>query len=217
MFKKSLICLGLSAFAMVANAHELWVEKDASGVARVYLGEPEDGPDKGDPVKNMAAGAKVFNDDMSKTVPVTVREDHLEAKPAGAGDVRVVNHAVWKPWKNDDGTFTAALMHARYGREETKAAMDLELVPTAASSDTFTLTFKGKPLANQDVVLFGPDKDAEPKELETDASGHVEVPAEGKGRFILAATHNDAANGAEIGGQKVDKFYYGTTTTFVVE
>jgi uncharacterized GH25 family protein len=217
MFKKTLLCFGLTAFATLASAHELWVEQDASGVARIYIGEPEEGPDKGDAVKNMSAGAKVFTSDAARTSPVSIREDHLEAKPGEDGDVRVINHGVWKPWKNDDGTHTAALMHARYGREESKAVMDFELVPTAPASNTFTLMFKGQPLAEQEVVLFGPDKAAEPTELKTDANGVVTVPVEGKGRFIIAANHSDAANDAAIDGQKIDTFYYGTTTTFIVK
>lgn len=217
MFKKTLACLGLTALATLASAHELWVEQDAEGVARVYIGEPEEGPDAGEAVQNMAAGAKVFTTDISKAAPVTVKNDHLEAKPAGAGDIRVVNDGVWKPWKNEDRTFTAPLMHARYGRSDTQAAMDFELVPTAAGANQFALTFKGKPLANHDVVMFRPEHDAKPVELKTDAKGVVEAPAEGKGRFILAANHNAPANGASIGGQKIDGYYYGTTTTFTVE
>lgn len=217
MLKKTLACLGLTALATLASAHELWVEQDAEGVARVYIGEPEEGPDAGDAVRNMAAGAKVFTTDISNAVPVTIKDDHLEAKPTGAGDIRVVNDGVWKPWKNEAGTFTAPLMHARYGRSDTQAAMDFELVPVAAGANRFTLMFKGEPLANHDVVMFAPERDAKPVGLKTDAKGLVEAPTEGKGRFILAANHNAPANGASVGGQKIDGYYYGTTTTFNVE
>ncbi|WP_462381168.1 nickel uptake transporter family protein [Pseudomonas sp. Marseille-QA0892] len=217
MFKKTLACLGLSALATLANAHELWVEEDANGVARVYIGEPEEGPDAGEAVQNMAAGAKVFTTKIDDAAPVTVKHDHLEAKPAGTGDIRVVNDGVWKPWKNEDGTYTAPLMHARYGRTDPQAAMDFELVPTTAGADRFTLTFKGEPLANHDVAMFGPEQGAKPIELKTDGKGIVEAPVKGRGRFIIAANHNAAANGASVDGQKVDRYYYGTTTTFNVE
>ncbi|ENA29864.1 hypothetical protein HMPREF1487_08118 [Pseudomonas sp. HPB0071] len=216
ILRNALLCIGLGSVVLNASAHELWLERDASGPIRVYLGEPDEGVlETGETIAALAPTTQVFTHDRNATAKVVAREDHLEAAVNEQGDVRSYNDQVWKPWKDEQGHYTAALMHARAGRTETKALLDYELVPAAANSNRFTLLFKGKPLAEHDVVLFDPKNQA--LKLKTDSQGVVDVPAKEKGRFILASGYQTPANGYEVAGQKMDNLYYGTTTSFIVD
>lgn len=206
----------LSALALPAHAHELWLERDGNGPVKVFLGEPDqDVIESGETVAALAPTTRIISQDSASQKPLTIKDDHLEAAIDGSADVRAVNDQVWKPWENDKGELTAALMHARWGRTEAKAGMDLELVPEKANGDRFTLMFKGQPLADNDVMLITPTNKAQ--QLKTDKQGLVELKIDAPGRYILAGGHEIAANGQNVAGQKVDRIYHGTTTSFVAE
>lgn len=214
MLKKSLIALVLSSIAVAASAHELWIERDGQGPVRVYVGHAEGEPDKGESVAKLEANTAVFTTDNKQLAALAVKEDHLEARLATQGDARMVNDLVWKPWKTKDGEFQAAVFYARAGRTDTNAVVDFEFVPLAANSDTFTLIYKGKPLADIEINVISPEKWT--KTLTTDAQGRVTVPVKEKGRFILVGGHTVAADkDTEIAGQKVDKLLYTTALSFV--
>lgn len=214
MIKKSLVTLLLSSFAAASFAHQVWVERDATGPAKVYVGDVDGERDHGDDVKKLEATTKVFGKDAKKTVKVTAHNDYLEAEVSGAGDVRLINDQVWKPWKNKEGELQAAVFNSRAGRTETAAALDFELVPTAVNSNTFTLTFKGKPVADKKVTIVNPDQWV--KGFKTDSNGRIDVPVKDKGRYILMSSH-DVKGEAEVAGQKVQKLSYTTTLSFVAE
>lgn len=206
----------LGALALPAHAHELWLERDGGGPVKVFLGEPDQNViEKGETISALAPTTRIITKDSAKQVALSVENDHLEAKVDGNDDVRAVNDQVWKPWENDKGELTAALMHARWGRTETQGQMDLELVPEKANGDRFTLMFKGQPLADNDVMLITPKNKAQ--QLKTDNKGLVELSLDAPGRYILAAGHEIAANGQSVAGQKVDRLYHGTTTSFVAD
>ncbi len=213
MIRKSLVTLLLSAFAIGAQAHQVWVERDATGPAKIYVGDVDGDRDAGDDVKKLEATTRVFGTDPKQTVKVVAKHDHLEAD-AGKGDVRLINDQVWKPWKNKEGQLQAAVFNSRAGRTETSAALDFELVPVAANSNTFTLLFKGKPLANKNVTIVNPEQWT--KGFKTDDAGRIEVPVAGKGRYILMSSH-ELKGDAEVGGEKVQKLSYTTTLSFVAE
>lgn len=216
MIKPIASLLLLGAIALPASAHELWLERVGNGPVKVYLGEPDQGViERGETIEALAPTTRIISNGSVKNAPLTVQPDHLEANVDGNADVRVVNDQVWKPWENDKGERTAALMHARWGRADTKAEMDLELVPVKADSDRFTLMFKGKPLANNEVMLITPENQAQP--LETDEQGVVDLAIEGAGRYILAAGYETPADGRTVAGQNVDRLYHGTTTSFAVQ
>lgn len=206
----------LGALALPSYAHELWLEREGSGPVKVFLGEPDqDVIEKGETVAALAPNTRIITPDSAKQAAITAKQDHLEASIDGTGTVRVVNDQVWKPWENDKGEVTAALMHARWGRSETEAEMDLELVPVKAESDDFTLLFKGQPLADNDVMLITPENEAQP--MKTDKQGRVQLSIDAPGRYILAAGHETPANGQRVAGQEVGRLYHGTTTSFVAE
>lgn len=214
MLKKSLLTLLLSSFFAAASAHQVWLERDGNGPARVYVGDADNQPDHGDDVAKLKNTTHVFMNDPSQHAELTVQEDHLDAAVKGAGDVRLINDQVWEPWKNRDGKYEAAIFNARAGRSETKAALDFELVPVTANGNVFTLTFKGKPVADKGVVVINPEKWS--KHFKTDKAGRIEVPVNAKGSFILVSQHQVAAN-TEIAGKKVEKLSYTATLSFVAE
>lgn len=216
MLKKSLMALVLSSMAVAASAHELWIERDGNGPVRVYVGHAEGHPDKGESVAKLEANTKVFTTDAKQLAKLAVKEDHLEATVATQGDARMVNDLVWNPWKTKEGGYQAAIFTARAGRTDTKAVLDFELVPVAANGNTFTLVYKGKPLAEADVNVISPEKWT--KTFTTDSEGRITLPIKEKGRFILVGAHNvDADKGTEVAGQKVDKLSYTTALSFVAE
>ena len=214
--QKTLLALAASTLTLSATAHQLWLERDATGPVRVYVGDADSEHDKGAEVARLAATTQVFTTDRAQTAKLAVKEEFLEADVAAPGDVRLFNDQVWKPWKAKDGNFQAAVFNARAGRTETRAVLDYELVPVAAGGNTFTLVFKGQPLANKSVTVITPDKWT--KGFKTDAAGRIDVPVSGKGRYVLVSSHEVPATGdVVIAGQKVAKLGYTTTLTFVAQ
>ena len=212
MFQKPLIALALSSCALAASAHQLWLERDAAGPARVYVGDVDDAPDTGAEVAKIAATTTVFRTDPAQPLALSVHNDHLEAAVSGAGDVRMFNDNVWKPWTTKEGVTKLAVFNAREGRSETRAALPYEFVPVATGSDTFTLGFRGQPVAGKAVTVVNPGKWS--KHLKTDAQGRVTVPVGDKGRYVLIAAHSvDEAR--TVAGQQVSKVDYTATLSFV--
>lgn len=212
MFKQTLLALALSSTALTAAAHQLWLERDASGPVRVYVGDADDAPDRGEEVVKISTTSKVFGNDPAKPVALVVKDDHLEAALPGTGDARLFNDQVWKPWKTREGALKAAVFNARAGRSETKAVLDYEFVPVTANASTFTLLFRGQPVGNKPVTVIAPEKWA--KRFRTDAQGRIEVPVRGTGRYVLIAAHSvDEAR--QVAGETVAKVDYTATLSFV--
>lgn len=214
MIKKSLALLALSSFALAASAHQVWIERDATGPAKVYVGDVDGERDHGDDVAKLAATTQVFTKDVKQLAKLSVKPEYLEAAVTDAGDVRLINDQVWKPWKNKDGQLQAAVFNSRAGRTETNAALDFELVPVKANGNVFTLTFKGQPVADKKVTVVNPDQWT--KGFKTNKDGRIEVSAKEKGRYILMSNH-EVKGDYEIAGEKVQKLSYTTTLSFVAK
>ncbi len=218
MFKKSLLAsLLCSLVAVNTQAHQLWITQDDNkGPARVYMGDADGEVDTGDDVAKLAETTQVFTKDRKQLAKLTVKNDHLEAAVSGNDDVYLFNDQVWKPRKNKEDKFQASILTSRAGRTATKPTQDFELVPVNANGDEFTLTFKGQPLANNSVSVVTPDKWK--KTFKTDGAGRVSVPIKEKGRYVLIANHNLAAEAnTVIAGQAVDKLSYTTTLSFIAK
>jgi hypothetical protein len=214
MSKMTVLSLLFASFAFSAQAHQMWLERGEAGQVRAYLGETIDEPDSGEIVANLVQTTELFTSDRTAPVSLVAKADHLEATVTGDGDVRLYNEQVWAPWKLDDGTYQAAAFQARAGRTETAPVFDLELVPVAAGSDTFTLMFKGAPVANADVTVISPA--IWQKTLKTDAAGRVTVPIRETGRFVLVAEHEEKTQRA-IAGQTIASLIHIASLSFVAE
>ncbi len=212
MPKTILFTIALISLASTAGAHQIWLERGAGEVVRVYLGEAEIAPDRGEHVAGLAATTQVFTTDRTQASRLEAKDDHVEARVTGAGDVRLINDQAFKPWKTEEGLMKAAVFTAREGRTETRAMLDYEFVPASADGNVFTLQFKGQPLAGKEVTVIDPEKWT--KRLVTDANGRVDVPLKGIGRYILFADHS-VDESRKVAGQAVAQVGYTTTLSFV--
>lgn len=209
------LALGLTtalALCLPASAHEVWLERDGAGPARIYLGEPADAvPDNGDPEFPKLQNPVVFTSDVAKPATLIRKANHIEATVAEPGDVRLRDDAVFEPW-DDENVKAGVIYYARSGRTDTKGVLDLELVPVAADSDEFVATFRGAPLADASVVIITPDKWQ--KTFKTDTAGKITVPSLGTGRYLVSVTHELAEKG-QVHGDPVEKVMHVSTLTFV--
>lgn len=213
MLKTIPSALAVLLLASPAAAHEVWLERDGAGPARVYLGEPaEPVPPGGDPEFAKLKTPVVFTASQDKPAALTRKADHLEAAVSGPGDVRLVDSSVFAPWKGNKGALEGAMFHARAGRSETRTALDLEITPLAPNGDAFVVAYKGKPLADASVMLINPERWS--KSFKTDAAGKVTVPTTWDGRYLLAINHT-ADEPGKVQGQDVTKVHHVSTLTFV--
>ncbi|MEE4452956.1 DUF4198 domain-containing protein [Novosphingobium resinovorum] len=200
----------LALAAPAAQAHEVWIERDGTGPARIYLGEPGEAlPPGGDP-----------EFDHLKTPQLLPASKAAMARKAGylevavpAGDVRAHDDTVFAPW-GEDGKKEGVAYFARAGRAEARSAMPFEIAPVSAGGDRFVLVRDGKPVADAQVTVISPDKWT--KAVRTDAQGTLAVPLREKGRYILTASHKDEAGGETSLG-KVAVLHRIATTTFISE
>ncbi|OAH46385.1 nickel uptake transporter family protein [Sphingobium yanoikuyae] len=208
MLKWTSALLAIACLPAMAQAHEVWVERDGAGPARIYLGEPGDPlPEGGDPEFEKLKAPKL----VPASSAAQVRKAGYIEVAVPAGDVRVIDDSVFDPW-GEEGKKEGVIYYARAGRSEAKAGMPLEIVPTAAGANSFTLVRDGKPLAGVKVTAISPDKWS--KGFVTDAQGRVTLPIKEKGRYILTATQEEKGD-LNLRGAKVATLYNIATLTFV--
>lgn len=203
------IVIALAVPAM-ADAHEVWVERDGAGPARIYLGEPAEAmPAGGDPeFKNLVA-PRIVGQDGARQVR---RAGFIEADVA-PGDVRVTDDSVFKPW-GDPGAKEGVVYYARAGRSGPATQMAYEIAPLSAGANRFALYRSGKPVGGAKLTLISPDRRS--VELTADSDGSVAVPVDGKGRYLLSAAQVETGR-LRVAGGGVDKLHHIATTTFVVD
>ncbi len=212
MKRKPFLFLVLLAAAGMAQAHQLWIERDATGPARVFVGDVDGERDRGDDVAKLAGTTRLFASDPASPITLAAHDDHLSATAPARTDLRLVNDQVWKPWKGKDGTLKAAVFNAREGRRDTRAELDYEFVPTKAGADRFTLVFKGQPMAGKTVTVVDPGRWS--KRVKTDAQGQLSVPARGAGRYVLFAGHT-VKEARQVAGEQVGEVDYTATLSYV--
>lgn len=202
-----------ASLGLPAAAHEVWIERDASGPARIYLGEPADVvPDAGDPEFSNLKTPKLFQADPAKSAALVRRTNHIEAAVAGSGDLRLTDDNVFAPWAAEGGKWEGVVYYARAGREEPRTLLDLEISPVTANADRFTVNWLGKPLAGAKVTVVNADRWQ--KSFTADAQGRVDVPVTVPGRYLLSVSH-DVAGDRALGGKTVAKTIHVSTLTFV--
>lgn len=98
MIKFASALLALTALSTGAQAHEVWVERDGAGPARIYLGEPADVlPQGGDPEFEKLKAPRV----VPAANAAQVRKAGYIEVALPAGDVRVIDDTVFAPWGED--------------------------------------------------------------------------------------------------------------------
>ena len=194
-----------------AAAHEIWVEPSGKRVARIYLGEPDlPTPPGGDPEFKRLLKPLIFVNEPGRTAAVVRRADHLEARLPANGDVRVRDDRIFPPWKADE-KMAGVIYYARGGRTDTRAKLDLEIVPVRPNADQFVVMFRGKPLADAKVRVLAPGRWQQT--VTSDASGRISPPMLGRGRHILAVTH-EADESATVFDTQVARLQHVSTLTF---
>ncbi len=208
MMKCTAALLALISLPSLAQAHEIWVERDGAGPARIYLGEPAQPlPEGGDPEFEKLKQPRLI---PASGAAGTRKTGYIEVA-VPAGDVRVVDDSVFDPW-GEEGKKEGVVYYARAGRSDATAKLPFEIVPTAPGADSVMLIRNGKPVPGATLTVITPDKWS--KAFTTDAQGRVALPLREKGRYILSATQEE--NGTlDLRGQKVAKLYHMATLTFV--
>lgn len=186
------------ATASSANADYFWIDRNAAG-ARIQAGELAKPQDQLPAVQ----GARAFLAD-GKAVPLDTRPGHYALAPM-AEDLRFTAS------RADDKRLT--LFHARFGRQETTAISDLELVPTTAGGNTFRLFWKGSPVAASQVNVF--TSEAWSRVLRPDADGTVSFKPSFPALYVLevSAQVNGAAT---VDGKKYEEVRHVATLSFRV-
>jgi len=213
MLKTMTSTLVVLMLAGQAAAHEVWLERDGAGPVRVFLGEPDyPAPPGADPEFPRLKGPLVFSSDPASPASLVRKADHLEATVAGAGDVRLVDRDIFEPERGADGSYSGRVFYARVGRAETKALVDLEIVPVKPNGNDFRLVFKGRPAAKEGVTVINPDGWL--KHTRADADGLVTIPTPWKGRYLVMIDKVEDGP-AELGGKTVSKVTHIATLSFV--
>ena len=194
-----------------AQAHEIWIERDATGPARIYLGEPGDKmPAGGDPEFAKLKAPRIL---AHADAVLTRRTGFLEVD-LPSGDVRAWDDAVFAPW-GPDGKKEGVVYYARAGRLEPQARLPFELAPVVANGSRFVLTRDGKPMPGVSVALYAPDRSK--TDLTTDATGTIETGETGvakPGRYLLVASNKEAGS-VSLPGGVVQTVHRITTTSYV--
>lgn len=198
--------LGLCAFASLAQAHMVWLERDSQeGASRAYFGEwPDDVRETREGPLKMLDGSQVSL--AGKSLDGKPQNDHLAFATQGKGDVRLVKTLVRET--------NRVVFVAKNGRAETQASSDFELVPSSAGSNTFTLLLAGKPVAKAEVKAFSPQKWG--KEFKTDDKGQVTLVLPWKGEYLLEVAHGVEGKG-EFDGKAYEKTRFVHTLAFTAE
>ena len=198
----------LLAVPATAQAHEVWIERDGKGPARIYLGEPAEAlPEGGDPEFAKLKAPRI----LSAPNATQLRKGGYLEVAVPAGDVRAWDDAVFAPWEAE-GKKEGIVYYARAGRAEPKATLPLEIAPATPNGDRFLLLRDGKPVGATKVTIVSPDKWT--KTLTTDAAGAITVPTRGAGRYLLTAAIKDEGAHATPAGP-VATLHRITTTSFV--
>ncbi len=206
-FGKTLAALALLGCAGAAQAHFVWLERSGDGAANAYFGEwADDEREKFDGLLSKVLVNPVVTSADGKTVKSSGHGvDSVAFATSGKGDVRLL-----QPHLYGD---TLVMFGAKAGRQDTKASLDLELVPSAADADTFVVQFQGKPLGKTEVTVFGPPKWQ--KNFYSDEAGRITIKTPWPGQYVMEVAHAENKAG-EADGKPYAKIRHVSTLTFNV-
>jgi hypothetical protein len=195
-----LIALAAMAFAGSAHADYLWLQREGAQ-ARAYAGE----------VARRSAALPAVKAPRAyladgKDLALAAQPGHIDVTAPEGQDLRLSASVV-----GDKGALT--VYQARFGRNETRAVNDLELVPTTPGGTTFKLVWKGQTVAASQVNVdtgagwrrtLAPAKD-----------GTVSLEAPFPGLYVLEVTAR--VNGAAtVDGKQYDDVRHTATLSFEV-
>lgn len=197
------------ALAVSAQAHFVWLERDATtGATAAFFGEWAAGiRETEEGYLKLIAAPKAFSSD-GKDLTVTRKGDRLTIAATGvSGDLRLTNLYFPEKAKN------LSLYQAKLGRTETAAKFALELVPVSADSNSFTLLLNGAPLADAEVVLF--TSSGWNRTFKTNAAGKVTIETPWSGQAVIEVGHVEKKPG-EHEGRAYEAIRHVFTLSFIV-
>lgn len=196
----ALFAFSLLAIIKPAQANYLWLEQDQGGV-HGYWGLYE--TERLNPA-GLAATRAFLQDGADLSLKRTAGS--IEVATSANQDVRLSAQSV------SDGA-VLNFYQARFGRQETKAVNDLELVPTSSNGNTFKLVWKGTVVAASQVNVTtsaGWIRTLKPAE---DGSVSLETPF--PGLYVLEVTARVNGN-MTYQGKKFEDVRHTATLSFVV-
>lgn len=190
-----------ACLAAPAHADYVWLERDAAGAASAYVGELDKGRQ---PVSGVVAPRAFLAD--GKELPLTTEAERFAVPTGGSADLRLVASRV---------TDKNALNYyqARFGRTETKAVNDLELVPTTANGNTFKLVWKGNTVAATQVNVE--TSEGWRRVLKSNKDGTVSFDPSFPGLYVLEVTAK-VHGSVTVDGKKYDDVRHTATLSFEV-
>lgn len=196
----ALFAFSLLAVTTPAQANYLWLEQAEGGI-KGYWGLYES--ERLNPA-GLAATRAFLQDGADLSLSRTAEAIAI-ASPSGA-DLRLSAQAV-------SAGNVLNFYQARFGREETKAVNDLELVPTSSHGNTFKLVWKGTVVAASQVNVTtsaGWIRSLKPAE-----DGSVSLDTPFPGLYVLEVTAR--VNGSmTYQGKKYEDVRHTATLSFVV-
>ncbi|MBV7428234.1 MULTISPECIES: hypothetical protein [unclassified Acidovorax] len=196
----ALLALAACAWAGHAHADYVWLQRDGAQ-ARAYAGEL---PRRSAALPPLQAPRAYLAD--GKDLPVAPQAGHIDITVPGGDDLRLSTLHI-------TGHGAVTYYQARSGRTETRAANDLELVPTTPGGNTFKLVWKGQTVAASQVNV---DTSAGwRRTLASAADGTVQLETPFPGLYVLEVSAK--VNGSvTVDGKKYDDVRHTATLSFEV-
>ncbi|WP_251140763.1 DUF4198 domain-containing protein [Rhodoferax sp. U11-2br] len=205
-FRTISVCLATVSLVLPAHADYVWLERDATGTVSAYLGDLEKGYQSVaglvPPRLFLADGKDLALETQGERFVVPV----VGSGTSSTGDLRLVTSRV-----TDKKVLN--YYQARFGRTETKAVNDLEIVPTTPKGDTFKLLWKGSTVAATQVNVD--TSEGWRRVLKSAKDGTVSFDPTFPGLYVLEVTAK--VNGSvTVDGKKYDDVRHTATLSFEV-
>lgn len=197
-----LLCCTILMCAAQAQAAYVWLDKEAGSV-KAYLGELHA---KKEPVSALT-GARAYQASGGRDLGLMIEATAFSISTPLSGDLRFTARAV----NDKDGL---QYYHARFGRSETAAASDLELVPTTANGNVFRLLWKGSPVAApQASVSTG---EGWSRTLKAESDGTLKLPVSFPGLYVLEVSVK-VSGALTVDGKQYDGARHTATLSFIAD
>ncbi|OYU27560.1 MAG: cobalt ABC transporter substrate-binding protein [Burkholderiales bacterium PBB2] len=219
MLKNKTQLAALLAFtALQSQAHQIWIEQDASG-ARVHLGEFADNLRESSPGmldKFNQLSARVVTAQGERAVELSKQANAFAlAARASTGESLIAQELGYPSWERKQGEKIERhvwLPAARWVGDlaARQPSLSLDLVPTGKANE-FQVFFKGQPLPEAKVEVVAASGWS--RAVQADTTGRLSITLPWKSAYALEVKHTDHSGG-ERAGQKFDVGQYVTTLSF---
>lgn len=207
--KTMLITLALSLTSCSAFGHYIWIEPESPNQANLYFGEWHNGEVETEDRRLSRIQANNITP-STHIQSIDRRHDHIAIHLKQPGDFAITEAQSPRIKKNRTDSVRHVLL-ARTGRNHTQSWLEFDLTPTVKDSQTFTLTYQGKPLAKSRVTVMAPNRWQ--KSFKTDQNGQITIQTPWKGFYLLKAKYIDNQPG-KVGQKPYDQTEYNLTLTF---